>query len=140
MSMCNEFVVYLINKYWTKMLLLSWCFFLSGFCLFVLFSSFFFFFWFRCVWSLSSHCSVVIHLPPGWHKCQLPNAVPERSFCGSPWSPQGPGQEKKGKHSTSLSCPWPLHCAPREARDRPGQPFLQRSQCCTLCKLGGLMQ
>lgn len=41
-SMCIELVVYLINKYWTKMLLLSWCFLCLGF-FFFFFLSFSFF-------------------------------------------------------------------------------------------------
>lgn len=104
-----------------------------GFCVCFFFFSFFLslFFWFRHAWLLSSHCSVVICPPLGWHKCQLPSATPEHSSCGSPWLPRGPGQERKGKHRMSLSwpCPWGVpHCAPRQAetsqvgRDQPGQP------------------
>lgn len=101
------------------MLLLSWWFFVFAF-----FPSFLSF-WFRHAWSLSSRCSVVIRPPPGWHKCRLPSAAPERSSCGSPWSPRGPGRERKGKHSTSLICP----CTPcRGAQHRvPGQAGTNRA-------------
>lgn len=93
-----------------------------GFCVCFFFSFFlpFFFIWFRHAWLLSSHCSMVIRPPLGWHKYQLPSATPEHSSCGSLWLPRGPGQERKGKHRMSLSWPCPRH-VPNCATQRPAR-------------------